>query len=93
MDEVTVLRSKGFTPANTKPMRSLGYKHLSDHLDGALDLEEATRRTQRDTRHFAKRQRNLIRSLGGFASCQAQDQERIRAAAETAWGPAPAKAS
>jgi len=92
LDEVRALRAEGYTPAHTKPMRSLGYKHLSDHLDGALDIEEATRRTQRDTRHFAKRQRNLIRSLGGFASCQAQDQASIRAAAETAWGSAPAKA-
>ena len=26
-----------------------GYRHLSDHLDGAMDLDEAIRLTQRDT--------------------------------------------
>jgi tRNA dimethylallyltransferase len=93
LDEVRTLRTKGYTPAQTKPMRSLGYRHLSDHLEGAIDLVEATRRTQRDTRKFAKRQRNILRSIGGFEPCEAQDMDRIRAAAQRAWGSPPAKAS
>jgi tRNA dimethylallyltransferase len=84
--EVEALRSQGYTPADTKPMRSLGYRHLSAHLDGDLPYDEAVRLTQRDTRHFAKRQRNLLRSLGGFTPCDADDRPRIEEAATAAWG-------
>jgi len=86
LQEVESLRARGYSPANTKPMRSLGYRHLSEHLDGDLDLDESIRRTQRDTRHFAKRQRNLLRSLGGFEPCDANDMDRIQGAAQRAWG-------
>lgn len=86
LQEVESLRSQGYSPAETKPMRSLGYRHLSEYLDGNLDLDESIRRTQRDTRHFAKRQRNLLRSLGGFEPCDAEDLDRIQAAAQRAWG-------
>jgi tRNA dimethylallyltransferase len=84
--EVAALRAQGYSPATTKPMRSLGYRHLSAHLEGDLDLQEAVRLTQRDTRHFAKRQRNLLRSLGGFQPCDADDMPRIQEAAAAAWG-------
>jgi tRNA dimethylallyltransferase len=47
-----------------KPLQSLGYRHLCDHLLDALPLDEAIRRTQRDTRRFARKQRNWMRVLG-----------------------------
>ncbi len=56
VDEVRRLLDRGYTP-DLKPMRSLGYRHLSDHLLHGLPLEEAIRRTQRDTRSFARKQR------------------------------------
>ena len=85
--EVIALREKGYTPASTKPMRSLGYRHLSDHLEGLIDLDEAIRLTQRDTRKFARRQRNMLRHVGGFEPVEATDFESIRRAALKAWGP------
>lgn len=56
VDEVQRLLDAGYTP-DLKPMRSLGYRHLSDHLLHGLPLAEAVRRTQRDTRSFARKQR------------------------------------
>jgi tRNA dimethylallyltransferase len=69
-----------------KPMRSMGYKHFVQHLDGGLSMDEAIRRTQRDTRKFARRQRSYLRSLSGFRQVDARDHSVILAAAEEAFG-------
>jgi tRNA dimethylallyltransferase len=61
--EVRGLLERG-VPPECRPMRSLGYRHLTEHLLGGLPLEEAVRRTIRDTRHFARKQRTWMRSLG-----------------------------
>jgi tRNA A37 N6-isopentenylltransferase MiaA len=45
-------------------MRSLGYRHLAEHIQQGLDLDEAFRRTARDTRQLARKQRTWMRSLG-----------------------------
>lgn len=37
-------------------LQALGYRHLAAHLRGEQTLDEAIRRTKRDTRRFAKRQ-------------------------------------
>ena len=90
LDEVKRLLDAGFHPSRTKPMRSLGYRHLSHHLEGAFGLDEAIRLTQRDTRKFARRQRKMIRHVGGFESVLATEMDRIRDAAVAAWGEPPA---
>lgn len=53
--EVRSLLEKGYGPA-LKPMQGLGYRRLTEHLQGQLSLEEAVAKTQIDTRRFAKRQ-------------------------------------
>jgi tRNA dimethylallyltransferase len=63
VDEVRGLLDRGFG-RELKPMRSLGYRHLCDHLLDGLPLEEALRRTARDTRRFARKQRTWMRTLG-----------------------------
>ncbi len=63
LDEVGRLLASG-VPRDCKPMQSLGYRHLADHLHGEIDLDEAIRRTRRDTHAFARRQRSFLRSLG-----------------------------
>lgn len=63
LDEVAGLLAAGWSRA-LKPMRSLGYLHLAAHLAGELELEEAVRRTQRDTRHLARKQRMFLRNAG-----------------------------
>jgi tRNA dimethylallyltransferase len=71
---VVEMRGRGFTGEvealldagygrELKPMRSLGYRHLCDHLLDDLDLDEAFRRTARDTRRLARKQRTWMRGL------------------------------
>lgn len=62
LDEVRTLLTR--YSRTLKPMLSLGYRHLAAHLAGELDLDEAVRLTKRDTRHFARKQRTFLRSLG-----------------------------
>jgi tRNA dimethylallyltransferase len=62
LDEVRRLLDAG-VPRDARPMQSLGYRHLCEHLLDGLDLDEAIRRTQRDTRHFARKQRTWRRHL------------------------------
>ena len=53
--EVQGLLEKGYSP-ELKPMRSLGYRHLTKVLKGEQDLKEAVELIKRDTRRYAKRQ-------------------------------------
>ncbi len=86
VDEVRRLLDAGFD-RTLKPMLSLGYRHLCDHLLDGLPLEEAIRRTQRDTRKFARKQRTWMRQLG-FPRVE-EDHERVALeAAERAFGAA-----
>lgn len=62
LDEVDALLAAGWS-RSLKPMMSLGYRHLAAHRLDGLGLEEAVRLIQRDTRHFAKKQRGFLRSL------------------------------
>lgn len=63
VEEVQRLLTAG-VPRDAKPMLSLGYRHLADHVLDGLPLEEAVRRTQRDTRRFAHKQRTWHKALG-----------------------------
>ncbi|MCA9567703.1 MAG: tRNA (adenosine(37)-N6)-dimethylallyltransferase MiaA [Myxococcales bacterium] len=63
LDEVRGLLAAGY-PSTLKPMRSLGYRHLCEHVETGLPLDEAVRRTQRDTRRFARKQRTWRRHVG-----------------------------
>ena len=62
LDEVRTLLARGVS-SRLKPMKSLGYRHLCEHLERGLDLDEAVRRTQRDTRRFARKQRTWSNTL------------------------------
>jgi tRNA dimethylallyltransferase len=53
--EVQALLKKGYGP-ELKPMQGLGYRRLTEHLQGQLSLEEAVEKIKIDTRRFAKRQ-------------------------------------
>ncbi len=63
LGEVEGILAAGWSRA-CKPMQSLGYRHIAAHLSGETDLDEAVRRTKRDTRHFARKQRGFLRSWG-----------------------------
>ena len=64
VQEVRRLRAAGYTP----PLRSqqaIGYAELHRHLAGELDLEIAVQLTQRNTRHYARRQLSWYRPEEG----------------------------
>jgi tRNA dimethylallyltransferase len=84
VDEVGRLLDAGHAPT-LKPMRSLGYRHLAAHLLGALPLDEAVRRTQRDTRHFARKQRTWANTLR-WPEVRADTVDAAVRTAEAAWG-------
>ena len=82
--EVEALLAEG-VPREAKPMRSLGYRHLADHLCDGLELDEAVRRTRRDTRKFARKQRTFLKGLGGFERVDPRDRDAVLRAAERAF--------
>jgi tRNA dimethylallyltransferase len=84
--EVQGLLDQGVSP-DAKPMRSLGYRWLTAHLTQGLSLDEAVRLTQRDTRRFARKQRGMFRSVGGFETIAGGDLDAVLRAAERAFGP------
>lgn len=55
IEEVRQLIAMGYHDKH-KPMRSLGYKHMTNYLNGQYDMDEAIRLMKRDTRNYAKRQ-------------------------------------
>jgi len=61
LDEVKKLLGMGFSE-NLKPMKSLGYRHMVDYIQGRHDLKEAARLMKRDTRRYAKRQLTWFRA-------------------------------
>jgi tRNA dimethylallyltransferase len=85
LEEVRGLLDAG-VPRDAKPMKSLGYRHLADHLLDGIELAEAVRLTQRDTRRFARKQRTMLRSIGGFQILPGRDHEAVLRAAERAFG-------
>ncbi len=85
VDEVRGLLDAGYR-RDLKPMLSLGYRHLAAHLLDGLDLAEAVRRTQRDTRRFARKQRTWHNTLGHPVVRQ-DSVAAARAAASDAFGP------
>lgn len=72
LEETRGLLAQGY--GETRPMGSLGYRQLSAHLRGELDLTEAVRQTVRDTRRFARRQMTWFREEPGIRWFQRPEQ-------------------
>ncbi|MEN0064494.1 MAG: tRNA (adenosine(37)-N6)-dimethylallyltransferase MiaA [Myxococcota bacterium] len=84
--EVQAVLDAGFAPT-LKPLQSLGYRHLCAHLLEGLPLDETIRRTQRDTRHFSRKQRTWMRGLG-YPRLVDDPLDTALKWAEDLWGPA-----
>ena len=54
-DEVARLFDRGYGPG-LKSMQSIGYRHMTEMIEGRISLEEAVGTMKRDTRRYAKRQ-------------------------------------
>lgn len=63
LDEVRRLRAAG-CDLSVKPMRSLGYRQLFEHLEGLQDLPASVRAIQQGHRRYAKRQLTWFRGHG-----------------------------
>lgn len=61
IEEVEKLREMGYSPS-LLPMQSLGYKYINEYLDRKCNKEDMIQLTQRDTRHYAKRQMTWFRA-------------------------------
>ena len=77
LEEVRGLLNKGLA-RGLKPLKAFAYRHMVEHCLDGLDLDEAMRRTARDTRHYAKKQRNWARTLGWIP----MDPEAVKMTAE-----------
>jgi tRNA dimethylallyltransferase len=55
LEEVRWLLDQGYA-STLKPMRSIGYRHMGDYVEGRVTWEETVRLFKRDTRRYAKRQ-------------------------------------
>ncbi len=60
VDEVRSLLDMGISPKNTS-MQAIGYKEITDHLEGLCTIEEAVDKIKQNTRHYAKRQLTWFR--------------------------------
>ena len=86
-EEVRRLLAMGYGP-ELKSMQSIGYRHMTDYLQGRLPLAEAVDTLKRDTRRYAKRQMTWFRADPeiGWTPPQQIDEmaERIKKFLETA---------
>lgn len=55
--------------------QALGYKELTEHLDGRLALPEAVEQIKRNTRRFAKHQLTWLRHFPGLRWVDARDDD------------------
>jgi tRNA dimethylallyltransferase len=62
LQEVRALRDRGFGP-ELRPMEAIGYRHMQAVVEGLDTLANAQVAMQRDTRHFARRQRTWFRAV------------------------------
>jgi len=79
VEEVERVLNEGWS-IGCKPLRSFAYRHLVEHCQGDLSLDEAIRRTARDTRHYSKKQRTWARNLDWKPSDLAMIDEATKAA-------------
>ena len=65
LEEVKWLLDQGYS-STLKSMRSIGYRHIGDYLEGRMLWDETVRLFKRDTRRYAKRQLTWFRADPGF---------------------------
>lgn len=61
LEEVRGLLDQGYS-STLKSMRSIGYRHVADYLEGRVTWDETVSLFKRDTRHYAKRQLTWFRA-------------------------------
>jgi tRNA dimethylallyltransferase len=78
LDEVRALRARADLHPDLPSLRSVGYRQLWSHLDGACGLDQAIADGQRATRNLAKRQLTWLRSDPSWTTIPGlEDQELV----------------
>lgn len=75
-NEVQGLLEKGYSP-ELKPLQSIGYRQMIDHLAGRLTLDQAVADTQQATRRYAKRQLTWFRNDKDTLRVEVADWRKI----------------
>ncbi|MDH4099652.1 MAG: tRNA (adenosine(37)-N6)-dimethylallyltransferase MiaA [Nitrospirota bacterium] len=82
VDEVRSLLDRGVSP-DLKPMKSLGYLQIVEHLQGKYDLERARELIKMETRRYAKRQMTWFRKEPGILWIECRDEMAISEIADS----------
>jgi tRNA dimethylallyltransferase len=77
LQEVDFILKKGYS-SGLKAMKSIGYRHMADYLEGRSDYESAVETMKRDTRRYAKRQLTWFRADSQVNWHHREDYLRIR---------------
>ncbi len=75
-EEVRDILSRGYSPY-LKPLQSIGYKQIIEHLQGKLSLDDAIRSIQVETRRYAKRQFTWFKREPGFLWVEREREEEV----------------
>ena len=65
-------------------MKALGYRQMAGYVKGRYEWDEAVRRLQRDTRHFAKRQMTWFRHDPSVHWLTIEEEESVEQIAKRA---------
>lgn len=82
VQETKNLMHKGYNPSSAS-MQAFCYRHIIDHIDDKIGLEEALRRLKRDTRKYAKRQITWFKRDGSIRWFKPEDRTEIFEMVET----------
>jgi len=77
LEEVRALRARGDLHPDLPSLRSVGYRQLWAHLEGACGLDEAVAAGQRATRNLAKRQLTWLRSEPSWYPIQGLEEREL----------------
>lgn len=77
LDEVRALRSRGDLDPGLPSLRSVGYRQLWTHLEGACGVEEAIAAGQQATRNLAKRQLTWLRSDPAWTGIHGLEEQEL----------------
>jgi len=80
--EARALRERGYGP-ELRPLRAIGYRHMTPVVDGADTLANALDVMRRDTRRFARRQRTWLRKVADVRWQRPDEPQAILAAVES----------
>lgn len=77
LDEVRALKARGDLDPGLPSLRSVGYRQLWAHLEGACGLPEAVAAGQRATRNLAKRQLTWLRSEPSWVGIPGLEEQEL----------------